>query len=52
MVHELAHTIQYERLGGIKPFLRAYLEECLSLGYPNGPLEQKAKEWEGKILGI
>ncbi len=51
VVHELAHTAQYERLGGFKPFLSAYLEECLNIGYPNGPLEQEAKEWEGKILG-
>ena len=51
VVHELAHTAQYERLGGFKPFLSAYLEECLSIGYPHGPLEQEAKQWEGKILG-
>lgn len=51
VVHELAHTAQYERLGGFKPFLGAYLEECLTVGYPNGPLEQEAKRWEAKILG-
>ena len=42
VLHELAHTAQYERLGGIRPFLRAYLLECLTKGYPNGPLEQEA----------
>ena len=51
VVHELAHTAQYERLGGFKPFLKAYLEEWLTVGYPNGPLEQEAKQWETKILG-
>jgi hypothetical protein len=50
VVHELAHTAQYERLGGFHPFLTAYLDECLTVGYPNGPLEQEAKEWERKIF--
>src|SRR5437899_2805599 len=27
IVHELAHTLQYERLGGIRPFLKVYLYE-------------------------
>ena len=51
VVHELAHTAQYERLGGFKEFLSAYLDECLTVGYPNGPLEQEAKRWEVEILG-
>lgn len=42
LVHELAHTAQYERLGGIKPFLRDYLRECLVEGYPLGLLEREA----------
>lgn len=42
LVHEFAHTAQYERLGGIKPFLRDYLRECLVEGYPLGPLECEA----------
>jgi hypothetical protein len=50
VVHELAHTAQYERLGGFHPFLNAYLDECLTVGYPNGPLEQEAKEWERKLF--
>jgi hypothetical protein len=50
VVHELAHTAQYERLGGFHPFLTAYLDECLTVGYPNGPLEQEAKEWERKLF--
>ena len=42
IAHELVHTAQYERLGGIKPFLRQYLAECLTIGYPEGPMEQEA----------
>ena len=34
VAHELVHTAQYERLGGIRPFLRQYLTECLTIGYP------------------
>ncbi len=42
IAHELVHTCQYERLGSMSAFLTAYLEECLTIGYPNGPLEQEA----------
>ena len=42
IAHELVHTAQYERLGGIRPFLRKYLVECLTIGYPAAPLEQEA----------
>ena len=42
IAHELAHTAQYERLGGIEPFLRQYLYECLTIGYPEAPMEQEA----------
>ena len=41
-VHECVHVGQYERLGSIDHFLRAYLKECLDPGYPLGPLEQEA----------
>jgi hypothetical protein len=40
--HELVHTLQYERLGGIQQFLRQYLFECITVGYPAAPLEQEA----------
>ena len=47
--HELVHTYQYERLGGVQPFLERYLYECLAIGYPEAPLEQEAiqmtEEW-------
>lgn len=42
LVHELVHTSQYERLGGIFPFLRKYLLECFTIGYRKAPLEQEA----------
>lgn len=51
LVHELAHTTQYERFGGIKPFLRAYLRECLADGYPFGALEIEAAAAARKICG-
>ena len=40
--HELVHTKQYERLGGIPQFLQQYLFECLTIGYPASPMEQEA----------
>lgn len=40
--HELVHTSQYERLGGFQEFLRQYLFECITLGYPAAPMEQEA----------
>jgi hypothetical protein len=42
IVHELVHVAQYERLGGISPFLRQYLSQCLTNGYPEAPLEKEA----------
>lgn len=43
LVHEMAHTAQYERIGGIWPFLRRYLRECLTDGYANSALEAEAQ---------
>jgi len=42
IAHELVHTGQYERFGSVGAFLRQYLSECLSMGYPAAPLEQEA----------
>ncbi len=42
LVHEFVHTSQYERLGGIKEFLSNYLQECITYGYPQAPMEQEA----------
>lgn len=49
VVHELAHTMQYERLGSIEAFLRQYLHECITIGYPEAPMEQEAKRIEREI---
>jgi hypothetical protein len=44
IAHELGHVLQYERFGGIEPFLVAYLPEVVFPPYyPNGPLEQEAE---------
>jgi hypothetical protein len=51
VVHELVHTSQYEKLGGIEPFLRQYLQECLTVGYPQGAMEQEAIMTAAKICG-
>jgi len=40
--HELVHALQYERLGGFQEFLRQYLYECITVGYPAAPMEQEA----------
>jgi hypothetical protein len=39
---ELVHTSQYERLGGFQEFLRQYLFECITIGYPAAPMVQEA----------
>jgi hypothetical protein len=51
VVHELGHTAQYERLGGIEPFLRQYLFECLTIGYPEAPMEQEVIALTANICG-
>lgn len=42
IAHELVHTGQYERCGSVLAFLRQYLHECLTIGYPAAPMEQEA----------
>jgi hypothetical protein len=49
LVHELVHTAQYERLGGIEGFLRAYLGECMSLGYGNSSMENEARNAASRL---
>jgi len=51
IAHELAHTSQYERLGGVRPFLRQYLRECLSSGYAAAGLELEAIAAAAKVGG-
>jgi len=42
--HELVHVLQYQQLGGIKPFMDRYVFECLNQGYAEAELEVEAKE--------
>jgi hypothetical protein len=49
VVHELGHTAQYERVGGFTPFLRQYLFECLTIGYPEAPMEQEVISLTARI---
>jgi hypothetical protein len=42
IIHELVHTKQYEKAGGIVPFLTQYVSECIKFEYPNGKFEQEA----------
>ena len=50
IVHELGHTLQYERMGGFETFLRQYLFECLTIGYPEAPMEQEVIAGTARIL--
>lgn len=52
LVHELVHTSQYERLGGIFPFLKKYLFECFTIGYGKAPLEKEANDVAERISQI
>jgi hypothetical protein len=49
LVHELVHTAQYERLGGILPFIRQYLHEHIT--NPPGELETEAAAVTAAICG-
>lgn len=51
LAHELTHIRQYERLGGIRPFLRQYLWECLVDGYYSAPLEVEANTAANTLCG-
>jgi hypothetical protein len=44
--------MQCEKLGGISPFLRKYLWECIEVGYPQAPLEQEAVRIASEVCGI
>lgn len=41
--HELVHVWQYQESGGMLPFFRQYLRECLMNGYVEAPLEMEAR---------
>lgn len=50
LLHELVHTAQYERLGGIAPFLQRYFADILRYGYTASPLEQEAERLVRRVL--
>jgi hypothetical protein len=50
ILHELVHTAQYERLGGIEPFLRQYLTECVTIGYNKSAMESEAVYKAARVL--
>jgi hypothetical protein len=49
IAHELVHTAQFQRLGGILPFLHTYIFQCATVGYPNAPLELEASATAARI---
>jgi hypothetical protein len=49
IAHELVHTAQFQRLGGILPFLQTYIFQCATVGYPNAPLELEAIETAARV---
>jgi hypothetical protein len=51
LLHELVHTRQYERAGGIAPFLRLYLRDCGRAGYAGSVLEREARQRVSRLLG-
>ena len=50
--HELVHTAQYERLGGLQQFLQQYLHECITIGYPAAPMQQEAVTVAAKLCAL
>ena len=51
IAHELVHTAQYQRLGGIVPFLQTYIFQCATVGYSNAPLELEAVATAARVCG-
>jgi len=49
IAHELAHTAQYQRLGGVLPFLQTYIVQCATVGYQQAPLELEANATAARI---
>ncbi|MGF1528060.1 MAG: hypothetical protein ACFCBW_14885 [Candidatus Competibacterales bacterium] len=50
VIHELVHTAQCERLGGLKAFLADYLAELTRYGYNAMPLEREARRFERTLV--
>lgn len=47
--HELRHVYQYEDHGSIEAFLLVYLQQIVTFGYADAPLEIDARNHERKI---
>jgi hypothetical protein len=50
LVHELVHTMQCERAGGLFTFLRRYIFQCLVDGYAGAEWEREARELSAQIV--
>ncbi len=44
--HEFRHVHQYEVLGSIGAFMDVYLEQVMTFGYHQAPLEKDARQFE------
>jgi hypothetical protein len=44
--HEFRHVFQYEQNGAIAGFLPLYLQQIVTMGYQNAPLEMDARAHE------
>jgi hypothetical protein len=50
LIHQMVHVAQYERAGGVEPFLNQYFKERLdSSTFGVGPLEQEARNVARKL---
>lgn len=47
--HECRHVYQYEQAGSIKAFLPVYLEQIVTVGYHDAPLEVDARRHERNL---
>lgn len=47
--HEMRHVAQYEQAGSIGSFLTVYLDQVLSVGYRDTPLEADARRYEKRM---
>lgn len=50
LIHELTHTLQYERFGSIENFITQYLKECIEVGYDDSDLEKEARNGVNLLL--
>jgi hypothetical protein len=53
LTHQLVHVAQYERVGGIAPFLQLYFQERLdSSTFGVGPLEREARSVAQQLAAV